>query len=186
MKLHELSPCGKLNKNMGISEAASGGGEVTGQYAPTNSLLKKEENPAASQSHTKLWDANQNDEFVDKARLDLITDEDPIPGSGNQYPQNDGKGEYFDSEYDFDDNEDEPEDEDSLVYNLKNDKLDYDPTKIAEDIIKNTIGNTKTPSILGSLFKRDANGKTIIPGLESKEQKELNAAKNQKIRDLLK
>jgi hypothetical protein len=159
---------------------------ITGQLAPNNSLLKREEDPAGGESHSRHWDANQNDEFIDKSRLDAITDEDPIPGEGNQYPQKDGKGDYFDSEYDFDDSEEEDEDENELVYTLKNDKLDFDPNKIAEDIIKNTIGNITPPTTKGSLFKRDADGKLMVPGFETKAQKQSNEEKNKKIRDLLK
>jgi hypothetical protein len=160
-----------------VSEA-SGGMEITGQFNPNNSLLKKEEDPARGQSHTKMWDANQNDEFIDRARLDMITDAEPVPGDGSQYPQSDGKSEYFDTEYDFDDTEeDDSEEENPLV---------YDPNKIARNILKDTIGKAKAPSKLGSLFRRGEDGKIIVPGLESEEQKELKAAVNSRIRNLIK
>jgi hypothetical protein len=155
-----------------VTEAASGGGEITGQYAPTNSLLKKEMDPAAGESHVKMWDANQNDEQVDKARLDQITDEEPFPGEGNQYPQDDGK----DDEFDF---ENEPEDD------ILDNPLVFDPDKVAENIVKSTIGNVTRPIKLGSLFNRDADGKLLVPGFESKEQQQHKDNINKKVREML-
>ncbi len=178
VKQDEEAPKSKKEKK--VTEGAAGGAEVavTGQFNPNNSLLKKEEDPARGQSHSKMWDANVNDEFIDKARLDMITDTDPTPGEGNQYPQSDGKSEYFDTEYDFDDAEEgDTEEENPLV---------YDPNKIARDILKDTIGKAKAPSKLGSLFRRGDDGKIVVPGLESEEQKELKAAINARIRNLIK
>lgn len=137
---------------------ASGGPEVTGQYAPTNSLLSPEENPEDTQGHVKVAQAELDDQFIDDARLDDITDEEPIPGEGEQYPQDDGKEDEFDSR------------------------------KIAENIVK-TIGlgnfHQEQSEKKGSLFKRDANGKIIVPGLENPDQKRKMMEREKKIRDIL-
>jgi hypothetical protein len=175
MKLKYITPALTLHKKI---YETSGGTDVTGQYAPTNSLLKKEMDPAAGESHSKLWDANLNDEFVDKSRLDQITDTEPRPGEGSQYPQSDGKSEYFDSEYDFNDTEDDEEDDDGgLTYTLKNKKLTIDPANISENIIN--------PTTKGSLFKRDPFGKTMITGIKTGHCQQQMQEQKQKIEDLI-
>lgn len=54
-------------------EEASGGGEVTGQYAPTNALLKPEYEPP--RSHMKQPGTEKDDEHIDITALGL-----PVPG----------------------------------------------------------------------------------------------------------
>jgi hypothetical protein len=46
---------------------ASGGGEVTGQFAPTNDLLKPEYEPPSS--HAKAPGTEKDDELIDKTKL---------------------------------------------------------------------------------------------------------------------
>lgn len=159
--------------NKKVVKEAAGGPEITGQFAPTNALLKPEEDPTATQGHVKVAQAELDDQYIDKARLDDITDEDPIPGEGNQYPQDDGKGEW-------DDDEIEPE-EDAVKFNMD---------EIVEAILKQPAELGTSPRGVGlkrsSLFKRDADGKLIVPGLENEKQKRELADREQRVKDILK
>lgn len=137
-------------------DEASGGPEVTGQFAPNNDLLKPEEDPEDTQGKVKTAQAEVDDQFIDKSRLDDITDE-MVPGEGEQYPQ-----------------EDEKEDED-----------EFDPRKVAETIIRSTVSPISPSSKRGSLFQRDASGKIIVPGLESPSQKQRLSEKEQRVREIL-
>ena len=156
-----------VKKKKKVTEASAG--DITGQYAPNNSLLKPEEDPAVTQSRAKTAQAELDDQYIDKSRLDSITD-DVIPGDGISYPQDDGK-------------DDEYEDEDD--YNEELVTYEYDPKKVAEDILASTIGKAKIPTQRGSLFKRDSDGKILVPGLENEKQKQESEDRNQKIRDIL-
>lgn len=51
-----------------IFQEASGGPEITGQYAPTNQLLKPEFEPKQARGNIP-----KDDEHVDKSRLELDT-----------------------------------------------------------------------------------------------------------------
>lgn len=150
--------------NVNQIDEASGGPEVTGQYAPTNGLLKKEEDPTITQGHVKTAQAELDDQFIEKEKLDDIVDE-IRPGEGKQYPQDDEK-------------EDEYEDED-----------DFDPRKVAESIIQQTVGLGVSfrgnGEKKGSLFQRDIDGKVLIPGLETASQKQNIAEREKRIRDAL-
>lgn len=132
-------------------------GEVTGMYAPTNGLLSPEENPEYDESNVKIPHTEKDDELVNKARLWKITDKEPTPGTGASYPEEDIDDDLTDT--------------------------DIDPTKVVEAILltKHTL-----PISQGSLFKRDADGKAIVPGLESVSQKQARIIKEQKIKDILK
>lgn len=143
-----------------VSEAMS---ELTGQYAPTNSLLKTEEDPTVNQGKVKTAQAELDDQYIDTSKLDNV--DEIIPGDGVQYPQDDGK--------------DEEEHDERLV------TTEFDPKKVAEDILKQTIGKAKTPSLRGSLFNRSNDGKILVPGLENEKQKQESQDRNQKIRDIL-
>lgn len=153
------------NNDLDSLKEAAGGGEITGQYAPTNDLLQPEEDPAAGESHVKVAQAMAYDEQIDKSRLDDITDEDPIPGEGNQYPQDDGK---------------DDEDIESTL---------FDPIKVAETIVQQTMGlgiSQRGVEKKGSLFSRDSNGKIVIPGLKTVHQRQQLAERERKIKELLK
>ncbi len=158
-----------------VVKEAAGGPEITGQYAPTNALLKPEEDPTATQSHVKMAQAALDDQYIDKARLDDITDEDPIPGEGEQYTQDDGKGEWTDDEI-------EPEE----------DAVRFDLDKTVESILNDMVPLGLSPDGMGtinkkgSLFKRDADGKIIVPGLENPKQKRELADREQRVKDILK
>lgn len=145
---------------------AMGGGEITGQFAPTNDLLKVEEDPTFTHSHLKTAQAAKDDQAIDLDKLDPeheeldtaeeITDE-VLPGSGEQYPQDDGKEE-------------------------------FDPKKVAENILHQTIGigvSNRGVEKKGSLFKRDAEGKIIVPGLESPAQLEIKEERERKVKEIL-
>lgn len=151
-----------IPKKTKIKEA-SGGGEVTGQYAPTNSLLVPEEDPSYTYSRAKTAQAEVYDQYIDRDKVfrdDIENDDrdffgDMTPGQGYQYPQPDNKKE-------------------------------FDARDIAGNIIKQTIGNNiKTNSKPGSLFKRDHNGNIHIPGLENVQQKQSMLDKESKIRAIL-
>lgn len=149
-----------------VVKEAMGGGEVTGQFAPTNDLLKVEEDPSFTHSHLKTAQAAKDDTSIDLDKLDPdhedidfadeVADE-VLPGSGEQYPQDDGKEE-------------------------------FDPKKVAENILHQTIGlgvSNRGVEKKGSLFKRDADGKIIVPGLESKQQREQLEERDRKVKEIL-
>lgn len=71
-------------------------------------------------------------------------------------------------------------------YPQDDEKEEFDPEKVAEAILQNAIGKAKAPTLKGSLFKRDADGKIIVPGLESDQQKQEKAMRDQKVKDILK
>lgn len=152
-----------------------GGAEITGRYAPTNSLLKPEEDPI--KNNRMRQDNATSDEFIDTSRLDNVRasdaasevdpeedeldkindisdpDEHPL-GDGKQYPQSDGKD-------------------------------GFDARRIADQIIKDRMGNIKTPEKRGSLFTRGPDGKPLITGLESQSVKDEQARKAAAVRDIL-
>lgn len=159
-------PAKKPTKKV-VKEAASGGGEITGQYAPTSDLLQPEEDPAGTESHVKVAQAALDDQYVDAARLEDITDE-VIPGEGVQYPQDDGK------------------DESEVESNEESTK--FDPKDVAESIIQQTLGlgvSHRGVEKRGSLFKRDADGKIIVPGLENPKQKQELAERERRVKEIL-
>lgn len=139
-----------------VKESA-GGGEITGQFAPTNDLLQVEEDPEAGESHVKVAQAELDDQYIDQTRIDDIADEIQ-PGEGKQYAQDDGK-----------------EDE-------------FDPKKVAESILQQSFGlgvSHRGVEKRGSLFKRDASGKAIVPGLENPAQKKALTERDQKVKEIL-
>lgn len=143
------------SKKKVVKEAASGGGEVVDHSAPTNRLLVPEENPEFKQSSAKIALPDiEHDDFIDKSRLDNISD-DVVPGEGKEYAQDDRK-----------------EDE-------------YDPKRVAENILKQTVGGVSAPTTRGSLFKRDASGHIIVPGLESQTQLNDKEERGRKVRDII-
>jgi hypothetical protein len=146
-----------------VDEAMNGGGgaEITGRYAPNNSLLTPEEDP--TENGRMKGDSSVNDEFTDPNRLDPeivelnkindIADDHPL-GDGKQYPQEDGKD-------------------------------GFDARDIASKIIKDSMGNLKAPAKKGSLFKRGEDGKPIIAGFESVQTKQEQARKAAKVKEIL-
>jgi len=168
-------------KKKKVSEAASGGPEVTGQFAPNNSLLKPEENPEDTHGKVKVAQAELDDQFIEKEKLDDMSDEEPIPGDGRQYPQPDGKRKRFKKLNDLVDDTSE-----QITNNIQSEE--FDPKKVAEGILQATIGMNKPTigTLRGSLFKRDASGKIVVPGLESQQQLQEKATREQKVKDILK
>lgn len=158
----------KPKKPKKVVKEAAGGSEVTGQYAPTNDLLKPEEDPTVTQSSVKVAQAELDDQYIDKSRLDDITDE-VIPGEGDQYAQDDGK----------DDTDEINQDEGATK---------FDPKSVAESIIQQTIGlgvSHRGSEKRGSLFNRDADGKIVVPGLENPAQKKALAEREQRVKEIL-
>lgn len=149
-----------------VVKEAMGGGEVTGQFAPTNDLLKVEEDPTFTHSNVKTAQAVKDDTSIDLDRLDPDHEEldtaeeiadEVLPGSGEQYPQDDEKEE-------------------------------FDPKKVAENILHQTIGlgvSNRGMEKKGSLFNRDADGKIIVQGLESPLQREHRDERDRKVREIL-
>ena len=152
-----------------LQETTSGGGEITGRYAPTNALLKPEEDP--TENGRMRGNTSVNDEYTDKDRLSLDTAEDLgssiTPNNGARaYQQEDGKprkGKIMPSE-----------------------EEEFNPKKIADEIMKDTIGKTKNPTTKGTLFKRDVSGKAIIKGLDSAKTIQTLKDNAKKVKDILK
>lgn len=70
---------------------------------------------------------------------------------------------------------------------VQDDNKDMDPREIIDNIIKRSKDaiQTSKPEKKGSLFARDPDGKVIIPGLESPEQKEKIKELNDRIKNVL-
>ena len=143
--------------------------EITGMYAPTNSLLKPEFAPLQSKSQKSV-----EDEMTDEERLKPIPKfaSSVTPGGGEQYSQSDGK-DIVDDDMVPDEIVDDEEDTE-LEIAVAN-KSVYDPKKVAEGIVKDKM-NIAPPKTKGFLFARSSEGKPTIKGLEStktlKEQQE--------------
>lgn len=138
--------------------ATAGGGETTGQTAPSPVLNVPEEDPSFELNMKNRTPVE--DEYIDLARLELDDDIDDIaseviPGQGVQYPEKE--------------------------------KPAFDAKQVAEGIIRSTVGKNpiKTPEKRGSLFARSANGKAIVKGLEDPETKRLREEKAQRVKDIL-
>lgn len=136
-------------------EEAAGGGEVTGQYAPTNSLLKPEYEPPSR--HARDPGTETDGENVDMSRLSDLGR--PVPGPGTYS---------------------EPEGSDTYEINMG-----FDPRDIAEKIIKDKIGSVKSPEKKGSLFKRDKDGKAIVDGIDSPELARERKEKSARVKEIL-
>jgi hypothetical protein len=143
---------------------ASGGGEITGQYAPTNGLLKPEFPPP--QSHVKVGQAEKDDEHIDHTKLDDIASH-VVPGETT---------------------DPEPQHGNNVADEVLDDEVnDFDPKRVAEDIVRNTFGTGLTrPQKPGSLFGRRADGSAIVEGLDTPAEKIAKAAKATKVREILK
>lgn len=137
-------------------EEASGGGTVTGQYAPTNDLLKPEYEPPSS--HAKAPGTEKDDENIDMSRLSDLGR--PVPGPST-----------------------DPEPEGSDTYEIN---MGFDPRDIAEKIIKDKMGSIKAPETKGSLFTRGADGKPIVDGIVTPEQARLRKEKSARVKEILK
>lgn len=144
-----------------VAEAA-GTATITGQFAPTNGLLKPEEEPM--QGSVKTAQATKDDEHIDHTRLDDISSSvqpgettDPEPQRGNNLPSGE-----------------------------EGDEDEFDPKRIAEDIVGRTIGGlVQKPTTQGTLFKRGKDGKAMIEGIESPASRAEKAAKAAKVREIL-
>lgn len=145
-------------KKKAVKEA-SGGGEITGQFAPTNDLLKPEFPPP--ESHVKTPNAEKDDQAIDMKKLasHVLPGEttDPEPQEGNNVA-------------------DQPDDEE-----------DFDARRVAEEIVRKTLGPSMSrPTTQGSLFKRRADGSAIVEGLDTPAEKAAKVSKAQKVKDILK
>lgn len=137
------------------AEEASGGPEVTGQYAPTNGLLKPEyESP---RSHMKAPGTEKDDERY--VELELSDLGEPVPGPSTDH-QSDGS-------------------------NTLTPEKDFDPREVAAQIVKSRVGAAKRPDRKGSLFARDNEGKPVVVGLETPDQKRAREEKEATIKNIL-
>lgn len=132
--------------------------EITGQYAPTNGLLKPEFPPP--ESHVKTAQAEKDDQAIDMDKLaSHVTPgetTDPEPQKGNNVAD-------------------------------EGDEEEFDPRRVAEDIMRNVFGTGLTrPEKPGSLFGRRADGSPIVEGLDTPAEKIAKAAKAAKVREILK
>lgn len=148
----EVKPASKKE----VVKEASGGGEVTGQYAPTNDLLKPEYEPPSS--HAKAPGTEKDDENIDMSRLSDLGR--PVPGPGT---------------------DPEPEGSDTVKI-----VTGFNPRDIAKNIIKDKMGSVKAPEKKGTLFKRGADGKPIVDGIVTPEQERLRKEKSARVKEILK
>lgn len=62
----------------------------------------------------------------------------------------------------------------------------YDPKKVAESILKSTVGSVQAPTTKGTLFARDAvTGKPKIKGLDTPAERAVREANAKKVKDIL-
>lgn len=141
----------KQSEDVKPVKEAAGGGEVTGQYAPTNGLLKPEEEPL--QSTVKTAQAEKDDQQIDLEKLASIASH-VVPG------------ETTDPTPDVDLDE-------------------FDPKRVAENIVKSTVGRVEKPSRKGSLFERDPGGKPLVRGLDKPHTKAIKQANAAKVKEIL-
>lgn len=137
----------KTRKEKEVVTEASGGGEVTGQYAPTNDLLKPEYEPP--RSHAKAPGTEKDDEFIDKKKLSDLGSK-VVPGEGT---------------------------EDSDIET-------FDPRQVAADLIKSKFGRIQKPTVKGSLFKRDGQGKVVVETAD--DRRKAKEERSAKVREILK
>lgn len=137
-------------------EEASAGPEVTGQYAPTNGLLKPEYEPP--RSHAKAPGTEKDDENIDMSRISDLGR--PTPGESTDH---------------------EPEGSDTSEINAG-----FDPRSIAERIVKDKFGSVKPPERKGSLFKRGKDGKPIVDGIDTPEMARERKEKSERVKEILK
>lgn len=143
-------------------EEASGGGEITGQYAPTNALLNPEFEPRRPRQDTrgsgKAPGTERDDEHIDKTQLfDLGA---PTPGPGTDSV---------------------PIGTDTPVII----RSEFNPKDIADQIVKSTVGSLKKPETKGSLFNRGKDGKTVISGIDTPDQIRVRKEKSDRVREIL-
>ena len=177
----------KRNDHSGATETLTetpqggGGGEITGRYAPNNSLLVKEKDP--TKNGRMKGDTAVNDEFIDKDRLSLDKAEELsssiTPGAGRAYQQEDGKGRNG-KIIPSDDVEGEQDTE------RAHEDEEFDPKQVADKIMKDTVGKVAKPAKKGTLFKRDGSGKTVIKGLETPAAKQKLKDNADKVKNILK
>jgi hypothetical protein len=163
---------GRFKKATILTETpqGGGGGEITGMYAPTNSLLKPEEDP--TKNGRMKGDSSVNDEFIDKDRLSLDKAEDLgtlSPGEGRAYQQEDGKGRNGKIVPPG-----EVEGEQDTPRAIEDEEFDPKDSKVAKAIKK------------GTLFKRDSSGKPVIKGIHTPEAKQRLKDNASKVKDILK
>lgn len=170
----------EVTENLLETPQGGGNGEVTGRYAPNNSLLVKEKDP--TENGRMKGDTSVNDEFTDEDRLSLDKVEDIAseirPGEGRAYQQEDGKGR---------NGKIVPP---GLVKGetgtpRATEQEEFDPKEVADKIMKDTVGKVSKPTTKGTLFKRDGEGKTVIKGLEHPETKKRLKGNAQKVKDIL-
>ena len=180
-ELRDAARKGKEEKDV---KEAMGGTSFAGDYsAPTNSLMgpeyKPEDIPAKKQQKTP------EDDMVDVKRLASNV----VPGAGEAYAQDDGK---------LPDEEPEEDEESSkkVVKKEKKEKKEevkesFSAQQVAERIIESTLGGkkffekNKENTKGGFLFKRNAQGKVSISGLESPEEKAKIQERSEKVRKAL-
>lgn len=145
---------GESKRDKKVEEAASAA-TITGQYAPTNDLLKPEEEP--KQGSVKTAQAEKDDQNIDHTRLSDIsssvlpgetTDPEPVPGR---------------------------EDDEDV----------FDPKKIAENIVRKTVGKVEKPTAPGKLFKRGKDGRPVVAGLDTPAEKIEKVNKAAKVKEIL-
>lgn len=139
--------------------------QVTAQYAgdmsPTTDLLRPEFEP--KQGSVKTAQATKDDEHIDKTRIDDI--------SSHVTP-----GETTDPE---------PDKTEPRVHADEGDEEEFDPRRVAESIVKTTLGGVQRPLKRGTLFKRDGDGKPVVEGLETPTSKAEKLIKAAKVKEIL-
>lgn len=131
--------------------------QITGQYAPTNSLLKPEEEP--TQGSVKTAQVGNNDEHIDISKISDIASSVTPGETTDPLPQ--------------------PTDDEG-------DESDFDPRRIAETIVKNTFGaGLQRPATQGALFKRTADGRPVVEGLESPADRAKKKQKEARVKEIL-
>lgn len=140
----------------------------SGPPAPSNLLLTPEEEPM--QGSVKNPEAEKRDQTIDHVKLTDISSSVSPGETTDPEPQ----ASYNDADdiNGLDPLDKEVGEEDSA-------------REVAAKIIKKTVGGATKPTTAGTLFKRGADGKVVVPGLDSPADKIAKQAKAAKVRDIL-
>jgi len=163
--------------------------DVLGDFPPTNALLVPERPP--KQSDIKQGDQGdviRRDALVDKTRLSdigVVT----TPGMSDREPQA-GAERPPEEPVDVTPIGSIPDEEFEEILSIADEIADetedpFDAKRVAEHIIQQMVGvNVKTPT-KGMLFKRDADGRPIVEGLDTPEIRAMKARNAEKVRSIL-
>lgn len=140
---------------------------------PTVDMSKKKRKPSVKASFTVKQDDDK--EVVEERLAQAAGDAGGLGDPSNQLLTPEFPADEVPEEQDTED--------DAVVDELPVDK--FDPSAVAEGILKNTFGNIQAPTSKGFLFKRTGDGKLAVKGLEDKATKQQQEEKAARVKQIL-